>query len=300
MQYTKPPLSIADQVSRLSARGLTISDTQYAEKTLKVISYYRLRAYTYPFQDNADPDHPFIHSVTFEEIIKLYDFDRDLRLMVFDAIERIEIALRTLIVYNYAMKFGSHWYQEPTHFRNTQYFDNDLASLDKEISRSDEEFIKHYFRTYHDPFRPPAWMSLEVATFTTLSKFYQNLSLCNEKIAIATCCGLKTFILENWMHILSNVRNICAHHSRLYNRRLSQAIKLPGYTYKNLWLSDNSIVDNTKMYAILCAITYLLDRMVPGHCFRGRISDLFDKYPNVHPRVLRFPIGWQNENFWKA
>lgn len=300
MQYTKPPLSIADQISKLSQRGLQINDVSFAENTLKHISYYRLRAYTYPFQDNNDPNHPFIHPVSFQEIINLYEFDRDLRLIIFNAIERIEISLRTLIVYNFAMSFGSHWYEEPTLYRNQFYFTNDLASLDKELSRSEEEFIKHYFQKYNDPFRPPAWMTLEVATFTALSKLYQNLVMCAEKKAVAQYLGLKPMILENWMHVLSNVRNICAHHSRIYNRTFPQAIQFPTYTFGNLWLPANSAFNNSKMYAVLSAMTYLLDRIIPGHGFRKKISDLFNKYPNVHPKVLKFPAGWKNENFWQA
>jgi abortive infection bacteriophage resistance protein len=300
MQYSKPTLSIAEQVSRLSERGLEIVDVPFAENTLKFISYYRLRAYTYPFQDNVNPNHPFIYPVSFEEIIKLYEFDRDLRLLMYNAIERIEIAFRALIIYNFAMSHGSHWYQEPTIYRNNQYFEDDLASIDKELSRSDEEFIKHYFNKYHNPVRPPAWMTLEVATFTTLSKLYQNLRHGLEKKKIARNLGLNYLILENWMHVLSNVRNICAHHSRLYNRTLSQAISIPGFTYNNLWLPVNYKIENNKMYAVLCITTYLFDRILPSHDFRKKIADLFAAYPNVQPHLLKFPKDWQNEKFWKA
>lgn len=298
MQYSKPPLSIADQISKLANRGLKIDDISFAENKLKNISYYRLRAYTYPFQDNTHPDHPFIHSVTFEEIIKFYEFDRDLRILIFDAIERIEIAFRTLIIYKYAMTHGSHWFENKALFRNLQFYKNDIASLDKEIDRSDEEFIKHYKSKYTNPVRPPAWMSLEVVTFTTLSKFYQNLNLTTEKKAIARNCGLHPFVLENWMHVLSNVRNICAHHSRLYNRTLSQAIVLPAYTYGNTWIS-NTAIDSSKLYAIICSMVYLLDRITPVDLYRTQISELFTKYPGIQPGLLHFPADWQKENFWK-
>jgi len=298
MHYTKAPLSISDQITRLSGRGLIINNEQFAEYKLHNISFYRLRAYTYPFQDNHDPNHPFIKKVTFEEIVSFYEFDRDLRLLVFDAIERIEIALRTRIVYYYALTHGSHWFENKNLYRNWDYFNNDIASLDKEINRSDEEFIKHYKTTYSTPLRPPSWMSLEVASPTSLSKIFQNLSRSPEKKRIAKSLSLDFLILENWMHVLSNVRNICAHHSRLYNRTLPQSLILPANTFGNNWITNRK-VDNAKMYAVLCSIVFLLDRINECHDFRTKLIGLFAKYPVVQPRLLNFPANWDNEIFWK-
>ena len=107
MKYTKPPLSITDQIAKLKKRGLNFNDERKAAHYLSNISYYRLRAYTYPFQDNSDPNHQFIKEICFEEIIELYVFDRRLRLLVFNAIEKIEIALRTKIVYEFSMANGT-------------------------------------------------------------------------------------------------------------------------------------------------------------------------------------------------
>ncbi len=297
MQYTKLPLNIEDQIKKLVERGLTIHDSALAATKLSNISYYRLRAYTYPFQNNSDPNHPFIKHISFEEIISLYEFDRDLRLLVFDAVERIEIALRTRIIYHYALTHGSHWYENKSLYRNWNYFNNDITTLDKEIDRSEEEFIKHYKNKYSSPLRPPSWMSLEVATLTTLSKMYQNLIRSPEKKAISKSFGLDIYILENWMHVLSNVRNICAHHSRLYNRTLSQAIVLPSFTHGYLWI-ENDHIDNAKMYAVLCSIVFLLDRINGKNDFRVRLNDLFARHQMVQPLLLNFPTNWNNEPFW--
>ncbi len=99
MLYSKPAVSIPDQITKLKARGLAFGDEAFAIHCLSNISYYRLRAYTYPFQDNTQPNHPFTVPVSFEQIIELYVFDRKLRSMVFDAMEKIEIAIRTQIIY---------------------------------------------------------------------------------------------------------------------------------------------------------------------------------------------------------
>ena len=107
MKYTKIPVSISEQIERLKNRGLVFLNEAKAANYLSNISYYRLRAYTYPFQDNHSPDHPFVQKLNFEDIIQLYVFDRRLRLLIFNTIEKIEIALRTQIVYHYSLEYGA-------------------------------------------------------------------------------------------------------------------------------------------------------------------------------------------------
>ena len=140
MKYNKLPIPISEQILKLKQRGLEFKDEAKAAHYLSNISYYRLRAYTYPFQDNINPNHPFIKKVSFEEIIQLYVFDRQLRLLIFNAIEKIEIALRTQIIYQYALAYGSHWHLNPSLYSNSVYFAEQIASLQKEIDRSKETF----------------------------------------------------------------------------------------------------------------------------------------------------------------
>ena len=190
MQYNKPPIDIATQISCLKQRGLVFGDESKANHYLSNISFYRLRAYTYPFQDNKDSQHPFIQKISFEQIIELYVFDRRLRLLIFDALEKIEIALRTKIIYHFALAYGSHWHENPALYRDTPRFVNDISMLYKEVSRSTETFIKHYKNKYDDSENPPAWMSLEVATLGLLSKLFSNLKKNPEKKIITKEFGL--------------------------------------------------------------------------------------------------------------
>ena len=118
MHYSKPSISFQQQVNKLKTRGLQFNSEPNAILHLSNISYYRLRAYTYPFQDNTDPNHPFNVKVTFEQIIELYQFDRKLSQLVFNALEKIEIALRTQIIYQWAMINGSHWQITPALYRD--------------------------------------------------------------------------------------------------------------------------------------------------------------------------------------
>lgn len=211
MNYSKPAVSVVDQIAKLKARGLLINNEQKAASYLSNISYYRLRAYTYPFQDNDNPNHPFSSSISFDDIIKLYVFDRHFRLFVLDAVEKIEISMRTQVIYNWAMTYGSHWHLDSTLFRDSVQFAKSYARLSEEVRRSDETFIEHYKRKYSQPSDPPSWMSLEVSSFGLLSLMFKNLRNGQEKKTITKYYGLKDAgILENWMHSFSNIRNICA------------------------------------------------------------------------------------------
>jgi abortive infection bacteriophage resistance protein len=175
MQYKKEPTTVNEQIKKMQSRGLTIVDTALAAHYLLNISYYRLRAYTFPFQNNAVEHQPFIKKISFEEIINLYVFDRQLRLLIFNAIEKIEISFRTQIIYQYSLIHGSHWHLKPELYNNSIYFAEQIASLQKEIDRSNETFIKHYKMKYTKPSSPPSWMSLEVSSMGLLSKLFKNL-----------------------------------------------------------------------------------------------------------------------------
>ena len=300
MKYSKPAVPFLEQIQKLKDRGLDFQDETLAEHTLSHVSFYRLRAYTYPFQDNNDTNHPFTSKIDFETIIKLYKFDRKLRLLVFDAIEKIEIALRTQIIYHLAITHGSHWQLNPALYRDTARFATHLATLEKEVNRSDETFIKHYKTTYTSPTQPPSWMSLEVASMGTLSKFYQNLKQSPQKRAVSDSFGLpKFFILENWMFCFSSLRNICAHHGRLWNRRLSAIPKLPYHT-TNTFLSKPEInsIHHNKLYATLCCLNYMVTEIDPKHKFKKKLKSLMTKCPLGQQKEMGFPQDWEKHAFW--
>lgn len=296
MDYNKPPLTVAEQVIKLRERGLKFDNEAKAQKYLYNISYYRLRAYTYPFQDNSQENHPFVKDVTFEQIIELYVFDRKLRLLIFDAIEKIEIALRTQIIYHYALKHGSHWQLKIELCRNQKRFSEHLDSLQKEIERCNETFIDHYNSKYSNPTQPPSWMSLEVSSIGLLSKIFQNLQKCPEKKAITAHFGLRDVtIIENWMLCFSTLRNICAHHGRVWNRRLTE-IKLP--THPTHTFLKNTLFRRNKLYATLSCIQYVLKRINTGSTFHERLKELIETCPLAQIEEMGFPSDWAAEELW--
>ncbi len=298
MQFTKPPLTIPQQIQLLQSRGLIINDFNQATHYLSNISYYRFRAYTYPFQDNLNPNHPFNAGVSFERILDLYVFDRELRLLVLDAIERIEIALRTQIIYHYALNYGSHWYESSNLYNNTPLFHNDLNKLKKELNRSTEVFIKHYYQKYTNPLHPPAWMALGVTSLGLLSKLYENLKMSPEKKAVAQHFGLThPYIVESWMHAFSAIRNICAHHGRLWNRQLPTSPKIPKLTLYP-WLQNKSVATH-KIYIPLSGMLYILNIISPGHEWKQRLKQLFLRYPTISALEMGFPANWEKEPLWQ-
>lgn len=302
ISYNKKPLSINDQIMRLIQRGLIVEDKNEASGYLSNISYYRLRAYTYPFQNNEDgQDHVFIRdNIHFKDIVELYCFDRRLRLLLFNAIEKIEVALRTKIVQVYAESTDdSHWYNDKTLYRSG--FEDLISHIKTEVDRSNEDFIKHYNDRYNEPEMPPSWMALEVVSFTTLSRLYHALIEDNRKMSIATHFGLKKVpIMENWLHSISNLRNCCAHHSRIWNRRFVVNMIVSYNTlYPFISKKDVGRIRANKLFAIISSIAYILDRISPGSDFKSNIKKLLSSKCNLLDMAdMGFPNNWQDFPIW--
>jgi abortive infection bacteriophage resistance protein len=298
--YTKPPKYLDEQLNILISRGLVVNDREEAINWLSQVSYYRLRGYTYPLQNNTDPNHPFWKPTPIGLIKIFYEFDRELRLLVLDGLERVEIAMRTQIILNMSLAHGAWWFEDPTLFTKTALLERDIEELDKELKRSHEVFLQHYKSNYGDPPRPPAWMSLEVASFGLLSKFFQNLRIgLDAKKKIMAYFGLESGgarFLENWLQHLSAVRNICAHHSRLWNRIAKQPpLYAPGLTQP--WVPG--FPDPQRLYATLALLAWLTHKITGSYDWQTSLLVLFKKYPTINLKSMGFPQLWEEERFWK-
>lgn len=303
IEYHKQPLTLKQQVQRLKKRGLVFDDETEAEAYLFNISYYRLRAYTYPFQDNSeDADHRFIQSdLFFKDFIDLYCFDRRLRSLIFNAIEKIEVAVRAKIVQVYAeTTHDSHWYDDESLYRYP--IDSLLGHIEADVERSNEDFIKHYKAKYNKPPMPPSWMALEVISFATLSKLFQALKSDNRKLYITRQFGLKKIgILENWLHAISNLRNCCAHHSRVWNRRFMVSVILP-YDTINPFMDRTTIqeIRTNKLFALISCIAYILDIISPASDFKRHFMKLLNSDCRLlNLKDMGFPANWKSLPLWK-
>ena len=298
MKYDKPALSISGQIVKLKERGLHIADEALATRYLSNISYYRLRAYTFPYQNNHEENQPFKSDISIDDIMALYTFDRQLRLLIFDAVERVEIALRTQIIYHWALQNGSHWHLQQHLYKDNSKFISHLASLQKELNRCNETFVAHYYNKYTQPSEPPAWMSLEVTSIGLLSLLFQNLKSCPEKKAVTHHLGLLSpDVLENWVHNFCNVRNICAHHGRLWNRRISIHLNIPRKTKEPFIVNKN--INPYKLYATLAAMVYCVQIINPENSFKERLIALIKNCPKDQLKEMGFPKEWEQETFWR-
>lgn len=298
MNYTKPPLSIDEQINLLIKRGMIITNRDRAARYLAHINYYRLRAYWLPFEEgSANDEHHFRPGTSFDDALALYLFDRKFRLLVLEAIERIEVSFRSCFAHHLSLRYGSHPHLDAALFKDSDKYHACLKSLRDEVDRSHETFIEHYRTRYTQPELPPIWAACEVMSFGLLSKWYQNLKQRKDRQVIATVYGLEEGVLSSFMHHLTHVRNLTAHHSRLWNRRLTFTMRLPQRP-DTLNRTFNHTADR-KIYNSLVMLGYLLLLISPGTSWVRRMRQLLADYPQAHPAAMGFPEDWQRLPFWE-
>ena len=305
MQYTKQPLTIDEQIVKLENRGLLFTDKDLASNYLQNISYYRLRAFTYPFQDNSEnANHAFTRDdIDFMDIVDLYVFDKRLRSLVFSELEKIEVAVRTkLSLFNSLSTNNAFWYNDEAMYKNVNHCQKIIDEIFSDVDRSNEDFIKHYKQKYDSPSMPPSWMALEVVSLGTLSRLYNNLAANKEKRKIALQFGIgNEDVFANWLHAFSNLRNCCAHHSRIWNRRFMVQLRLPyNTTFPFIPREATAQIRNNKLFVLLSAIKYIVDIISPNNSFKENLIKLLNQ-PNklLSKKEMGFPSDWETYPVWK-
>ncbi len=244
--------------------------------------------------------HSFYPNTKFETVVKRYNFDRHLRLILFNAIERIEIALRTKMVYHLSLTYGAYWYKDTNLFSDTNKLSDNLKSLFREFRFSKEIFIKEHIRNYPND-DPESWKILEIASLGTLSKFYKNLKhQLPEKSIVSKEMGLNLHSeLSSWLEAISFVRNIVAHHSRLWSRNM---VKRPVVNLINPmgnWFNSPLLpVQKKKPFLIISTMLYLCNMVFPGHRIKQKILELFNQNPDIPIYKLGFLNNWNKEPLW--
>ena len=154
------------------------------------------------------------------------------------------------------------------------------------------------YKKYDEPSLPPVWKTMEVISFGTLSKLYCNFNDTGVKKQVAKSFGLPQYLyLESWMKCASVLRNYCAHHARLWNRRFPIMPQLP----KRLplkWI-DTSHIRPIKLYAQLCSLAYLEQSINPNSQFKSGIKTLLSNTPQTTLKAMGFPANWREEPLWK-
>ena len=316
----------------LRGRGIEITDMGAASICLERIGYYRLSGYWYPFRKShikVDPlsgsaiPHPvsgkqqviveddFRPGTSFHTVMGLYVFDKRLRLLFLDAIERVEVALRVDI----ALLIGKRdpWaHRDPNqmHGRFSKRLDprtghNEyvrwLTKLDRLFDRSQEEFVKHFKRKYTGD-KPPIWIAIELWDFGMLSVFLSGMKYADQ-VQLAAKYGLpRAELLASTVRNMNNIRNICAHHSRLWNRSpADQIAPTKAGEIADLDHLATDISAQSRIYATAAALQFLLKTIHPGSSWGARLKAHCADFP-VSPEIAitqgGFPPGWERLVLW--
>jgi abortive infection bacteriophage resistance protein len=292
--FSKIATTYAEQVKQLQQRGMVIADPEKAGFYLQHLNYYRLAAYWLPFEaDHAS--HRFKAGTQFDAVLNLYIFDRELRLLVLDAIERIEVSVRSQWAYQMAHCHGPHAHLDIELARDWATWVRDSHQQLGEVDRSKEAFIEHLTQTYSDAL-PPVWAVCEIMSLGLLSRLYKNLAPMKTRTAIASQYGLDQQVFESWLHHLTFIRNVCAHHNRLWNREFTITPQVPRSKPQTLrgQLRQNS----RKLYNTLVILTHFMDIIAPKHHWRRRLKTLLSDHAVPLP-AMGFPDDWESRLVWQ-
>lgn len=296
MKYTKPATTYQEQIQILRSRGLVIGDVSRATHYLAHLSYYRLAGYWLPFE--ADHcTHRFRPDVNFDDVLNLYFFDRELRLLLLDAIERVEVSLRALWAYYLAHRYGPHAHLDTRHGADLKLHAAHIARLEKELARSDETFILHYKRTYRSPASPPVWAVSEIMSFGSLSRWITHM-IPADRAKVANEYGLDQGMLRGFVRHLTYVRNLCAHHSRVWNRQLTVTMPLPR-SKPGILIPCINQYKVRNIYNTLVVLQYLLNIVSPGNSWYEQLKTKIEEY-RIDAVQMGFPNDWTAMSIWTA
>ena len=309
-------LSIADQVNLLKSRGMAMADEELAASILKRIGYYRLSGYFYPLRKTQPYGMPgrlsdFQDGTDIETVAQLYEFDRQLRLLVLDAVERIEVAVRSDVAHRlgqrHRMAHEVHG-QLDTKFCTVQ-LPNGKTGYEEWAERlaivlrkaRKEDYVKHHSINYGG--KMPIWVVTEAWDFGLLSKFFAGMRY-KDQVQIASIYGLPDAkYMISWLRAINFARNVSAHHSRLWNRNVpdtpSFAPVQPHHRLHHLVADTHA---RTRIYGTLCVLRAMLFVISPATDWPARLKQLcltFPKTPLLSISQAGFPAGWEDMPLWR-
>lgn len=298
MRFTKPALSFPDQADHLIGRGLQ-ADRATLIRRLEQVNYYRLSAYWYPFREPGSEN--FRAGTDFEVIWDLYVFDRQLRVVVIDAIERVEVAIKTHLANELVLKHGPFVHLDRANLPGLDYARHRklMEKIQQEEGRSREPFVKHFHTKYTSETNLPLWMAIEVMDFGTMLTLFRGADQYTKR-TVAGRYGVSAKVLESWLVSLNYVRNGCAHHARLWNRVLSVSPAIPDRSnVPDFHVPSPPAAD--RVYAVLTILKYLLNHIAPQSQWADRLEALWTvKHPNIPISRMGFPADWKACAIWAA
>jgi len=321
--YSKTFLDIPGQIALLQSRGLDVGDVADAERLLAKFGYYRLSGYWHPLRESGlqldAKGKPaivygdnFRAGATLAQAIGIAEFDRKLRALFLEAIERIEIAMRVSVALllgprdPWAHRDGNQFYSKfvssPDPVTGKIPFAAWLDRLDEHEHRSKEQFSTHFRTKYGGPL--PLWISIEVWDFGMLSKLIGGMTVADQ-VQLANGFGIqRRVLLPSWLRAINHIRNVAAHHSRLWNRSPADQPVPP--RLGEFTLLDHLATDtfaHSRVYAVAAVIQYLLKLIDPvaASDWADRLKALFATIPAIPGVAIGnsgFPLNWQGADLW--
>lgn len=286
--YTDPPTTLSEQIDKLEHRGMIVSKPAASRAFLSRVNYYRFCGYALYFEEFKDGQrtHKYKLGTDFMHVINIIQFDTRLRMLLLNFIEFIEISFRTAVCYELANYTGNpHWYLNEKYFapryRGDWHRKHFLPACKTAFKLSKEKFIEHYKKTYSSPQLPPCWMLIEIISFSQASKMYINLLNQKHRISVCDRMQIDEYYLGSWIHAAVVLRNICAHHGRLWNREFAINPRFPKKLRPELAGKRNLLVTQLKLIECLLPPFKLVE------AYKESLIDLLDAYPHV-PRE---PMG---------
>ncbi|WP_241973004.1 Abi family protein [Cryobacterium sp. TMT2-14] len=328
-EYIKKWLSLEDQMAKLASRGVEVRDPENCRQILQAVGYYRLTGYLYPLRESeayVDDEgrrrvrilNHYRSGTSVEYAATLIDFDRRLRLLVLDGIERIEISFRMQVGYVLGRQ-SAFAHLDPSNFvgsfteaqTDTRTGDTTpskhlqwIERVNARQSESDEAFVAHFRDKYDDEM--PIWALTEILELGQLGRLYSGL---NNSIAteIATAYGAPSKkVMSSWISSLNYVRNVSAHHARLFNRKLVSAPARPTHTQVPLLghLKEATVAKQVfGLYNALAVMAYLLRSIDPDSGWLARVVEPIQAFPDsdyLTAESMGVPPGWSQLALWSS
>ena len=287
----KPFKTFDEQIDILEKRGLDIENEAYAKDILSKINYYRFSGYAFLRQNKNSVDQEFVCGTSFESIYALYKFDQKFRNTILKYLEPIEILARTRVAYYFSQNHKNDFndcHYCPNYFNNPYAHAVFIRRLEGLVDKNkDVPFVKKHIDTYDG--RMPLWSAVEILSFSSVSLLY-SIMLEEDKLCISKSLGHTSGYLENWLHVLSVLRNRCAHYGRLYGVTIAPPLKLPK-SFKRAYPN----VKNDTVFAAICIMCKLL---LNSGCVGELIDNVHDLLKENETRIdlneLKFPNDWES------
>lgn len=272
---------------------MAVSDRELAAHSLYHIGYHRLSSYWQTFvnldapREGAPGEFLFNAGAAFNDVIGLYDFDHCLRLLLTDALSRIEISGRSQWV-NQLVNCpdgGSLAHFNPALFDSRQYRQN--------LDELEQSYRKITATHAPDWTTAPVWEVAEVMSFGQLSKWYNSISIRSIRNAISGHYAVNHKIFSSLLYNMTHLRNTCAHHNLLWNRSFNAGLKIPKSLIK--YCNDDA---KDRLYNRLVIIAYLMDFIEPSARWKAELASLFEAHPTVSIDRMGFPDNWRAMQFW--